>query len=71
MGKILDGKIFKLNEEEYNLLKGVFIEYRKQLVSEMLNSTDRVVMPYYNLAYSKLIDLIKKFDCYEEWMAND
>lgn len=67
----LNGGTFSLSKEEHTLLREVFIEYRKQLSEEKIFNQDRVMKPFYQQAYNELINLIKKFDCYEGWMAQN
>lgn len=67
----LNGGIFSLSKEEHTLLREVFIEYRKQLLEEKIFNQDRVMKPFYRQAYNELINLIKKFDCYENWMEQN
>lgn len=66
--KKLKGGTFTLNENEHNLLREIFIEYKKHLTQEISRTNDRVLIPYCNLAVSDLMSLIKKFNCYEKWM---
>lgn len=67
----LNGGTFSLSKEEHTLLREVFIEYRKQLSEEKIFNQDRVMKPFYQQAYNELINLIKKFDCYEGWMEQN
>ena len=67
----LNGGTFSLSKEEHTLLREIFIEYRKQLGTEKTLNHDRVMMPFYQQAYNELINLIKKFDCYEGWMEQN
>lgn len=67
----LNGGNFSLSKEEHTLLREVFIEYRKQLSEEKIFNQDRVMKPFYQQAYNELINLIKKFDCYEGWMEQN
>lgn len=67
----LNGGTFSLSKEEHTLLREVFIEYRKQLSEEKIFNQDRVMKPFYRQAYNELINLIKKFDCYENWMEQN
>lgn len=67
----LNGGTFSLSKEEHTLLREIFIEYRKQLAEEKIFNQDRVMKPFYQQAYNELINLIKKFDCYEGWMAQN
>lgn len=67
----LNGGTFSLSKEEHTLLREIFIEYRKQLAEEKIFNQDRVMKPFYQQAYNELINLIKKFDCYEEWMTQN
>lgn len=66
----LSGGIFSLSKEEHTLLREIFIEYRKQLNTEKTLNNDRIMEPFYQQAYNELINLIKKFDCYERWMRD-
>lgn len=67
----LNGGTFSLSKEEHTLLREIFIEYRKQLAEEKIFNQDRVMKPFYQQAYNELINLIKKFDCYEGWMEQN
>lgn len=67
----LYGGTFSLSKEEHTLLREIFIEYRKQLDTEKILNHDRVMIPFYQQAYNELINLIKKFDCYEGWMEQN
>lgn len=67
----LNGGTFSLSKEEHTLLREVFIEYRKQLGTEKILNNDKVMKPFYQQAYNELINLIKKFDCYERWMEQN
>lgn len=67
----LNGGTFSLSKEEHTLLREIFIEYRKQLAEEKNFNQDRVMKPFYQQAYNELINLIKKFDCYEGWMEQN
>lgn len=67
----LNGGTFSLSKEEHTLLREVFIEYRKQLSEEKIFNQDRVMKPFFQQAYNELINLIKKFDCYEGWMEQN
>ena len=67
----LNGGTFSLSKEEHSLLREIFIEYRKQLDTEKTLNNDRVMKPFYQQAYNELINLIKKFGCYERWMEQN
>ena len=67
----LNGGTFSLSKEEHTLLREIFIEYRMQLVEDKILNNDKVMKLFYQQAYNKLINLIKKFDCYEEWMEQN
>lgn len=64
----LNGGTFSLSKEEHTLLREIFVEYNKQLATAKIINKDRVMMRFYQQAHNELINLIKKFDCYEEWM---
>lgn len=64
----LNGGTFSLSKEEHTLLREIFVEYNKQLDTAKIINKDRVMMRFYQQAHNELINLIKKFDCYEEWM---
>lgn len=67
----LNGGTFSLSKEEHTLLREIFIEYRMQLVEDKILNNNRVMKPFYQQAYNDLINLIKKFDCYERWMEQN
>ena len=67
----LNGGTFSLSKEEHTLLREIFIEYRMQLVEDKILNNNRVMKPFYQQAYNELINLIKKFDCYEGWMEQN
>ena len=67
----LNGGTFSLSKEEHTLLREIFIEYRMQLVEDKILNNNRVMKPFYQQAYNELINLIKKFDCYERWMEQN
>lgn len=67
----LNGGTFSLSKEEHTLLREIFIEYRMQLVEDKILNNNRVMKPFYQQAYNELINLIKKFDCYEKWMEQN
>ena len=58
-------ELIKTQEELIDKYEQALDEIQKTL------NNDRVMMSFYQQAYNELINLIKKFDCYEGWMEQN